>query len=222
MDTEEPQKLPSAPSKPGHLPRLRMQVNWRAVVAESVFIGASILFAFALQDWDEAEDIEERTLIALCNVKSELEFNRVMIERDFMPRQQGMLALSGASIAMLQHDPGAELQKTDLYQMMVKDSLRRSAWTLASESGYLLHANFELATEIGALLDFQAVQYQGVVRLVRDAVYEHNGPMGETPIDYYLGITDLVVEWIGQTNYLKRKYEELFAREDFANLECPS
>jgi hypothetical protein len=145
-----------------------------------------------------------------------------MIERDFMPRQQGMLALSGAAVSILQHDPEAETQKSDLYQIMANEALRRSAWTLASESGYLLHANFEMATEIGALLDYQEGQYQGVVTLVRDAVYEHNGPMGESPIDYYLGITDLVSEWIAQTNYLKRKYEDLFAREDFANLECPS
>ena len=216
MDTEEtPQESIDASR-----PRLRMQVDWRAVVAQSLFIGASILLAFALEDWDEAMDIEERTLIALCNVKSELEFNRIMIERDFMPRQQGLLALSGAAIAVLQSDPDAQTQKTDLYEMMVKDSLRRSAWTLASESGYLLHADFEMATEIGALIEYQVGQYEGAVALVHHAVYEHDSPAGEAPVDYYLNITNLVVEWIGQTDYLTRKYEDLFAREDFANLAC--
>ena len=216
MDTEETPQDSNDASRP----RLRMQVDWRAVVAQSLFIGASILLAFALEDWDEASDIEERTLIALCNVRSELEFNRIMIERDFMPRQQGMLALSGASIAVLQADPDAKTLKTDLYELMVKDSLRRSAWTLASESGYLLHADFEMATEIGALLEFQDRQYQDAVSLVRDAVYEHDSPADAAPVDYYLNITNLVVEWIGQTDYLTRKYEDLFAREDFANLQC--
>lgn len=202
------------------LSKLSAQVNWRAVIAESVFIGASILLAFALQDWDEATDIEDRTLIALCNVKFELEFNRVLIDRDFMPRQQGMLALSSASIAALQIDPEAETDKTDLYRLMVNDSLRRSAWTLTSESGYLLHADFEMATEIGALIDYQEGQYQVMIGLVRDAVFEHNGPIGDVPIDYYLRITDLVTEWVGQTSFLDRKYEDLFANETFANLAC--
>lgn len=222
MDTEQTASEPPHPSRQRPLPRLKVQVNWRTVIAESIFIGASILLAFALQDWDEDADIEERTLIALCNVKSELEFNRVMIERDFMPRQQGMLALSAASITMLKIDPQAETQKADLYRLMVRESLRRSAWTLASESGYLLHANFEMATEIGALLDFQQGQYQSIVALVRDAVYEHDGPLGESSTDYYLRIADLVDEWIGQTNYLSRKYEVLFAREDFSSLPCES
>lgn len=201
-------------------PDLRVQVNWRAVFAESVFISASILFAFALQDWDEAADIEERTLIALCNVKSELEFNRTLIEKDFVPRQQGMLAVANASISLLRTNAEAEVQNSTLHELMVKESLRRSAWTLASESGYLLHANFQLATEIGALLDFQRDRHQAVVELVYDAVYEHDASGDEQPIDYYLSITDLVTEWVGQTNYLRRKYADLFAREDFAALPC--
>ena len=221
MDQEGlPDDASSSPQKQRPLPKLNVQVNWRAVIAESIFIGASILFAFALQDWDEATDIEERTLIALCNVKSELEVNRVLIDRDFMPRQQGMLALSGASIAVLQIDPDAETDKTDLYRLMVNDSLRRSAWTLASESGYLLHADFEMATEIGSLINYQEGQYQVMIGLVRDAVFEHNGPIGEAPIDYYLRITDLVTEWIGQTSFLDRKYEDLFANETFVDLQC--
>lgn len=200
------------------LPKLNVQVNWRAVVAESLFISASILFAFALQDWDEVTDIEERTLIALCNVKSELEFNRILLEKDFMPRQQGMLALSRASISLLRSNSEEEVQNAELTQLMVKESIRHSAWTLASESGYLLHANFQLATEIGALLDFQEERYQAIVELVYDAVYEHDSGVGDSPVDYYLNVSNLVTEWIGQTDYLRRKYGDLFAREDFSGL----
>lgn len=229
MDTEQTQRpqadLPK--KKQSAAPKLNMQVNWRAVFAESIFISASILLAFALQDWDEAQDIEDRTLIALCNVRSELQFNRALIEKDFMPRQQGMLALARASISLLQNDSEAELQKadldqikTDLSRIMLQESLRRSAWTLASESGYLLHANFQLATEIGALLDYQEDRYQTLVELVYDSVYEHNSPGGDSPVDYYLTIADLVTEWIGQTHYLQQRYDALFSREDFVNLQC--
>ena len=86
-------------------------INWRAVFAESALVGASIILAFALQDWDEAKDIEERTLIALCNVKSELAFNRVLIKSEYSPRQRGMLALTNSSMLQLQKRPEATLQK---------------------------------------------------------------------------------------------------------------
>ncbi|MEE4300891.1 MAG: hypothetical protein V2J24_15740 [Pseudomonadales bacterium] len=226
MDAEQTQGQAEAP-KQRAAPKLNVQVNWRAVFAESIFISASILLAFALQDWDEASDIEERTRIALCNVRSELQFNRTLIEKDFMPRQQGMLALARASISLLQSDSEAEIKredldqiKSDLSRIMLQESLRRSAWSLASESGYLLHANFQLATEIGALLDYQEDRYQSLVELVYDSVYEHNSPGDESPVDYYLTIADLVTEWIGQTRYLQQRYEALFSREDFASLEC--
>ena len=77
------------------------QVKWRAVFAESGFIGLSIILAFALQDWDEMSDIEERMMIALCNVKSELEFNRVLLEVDHLPRQNGMLAIINGAFKTL-------------------------------------------------------------------------------------------------------------------------
>ena len=108
-----------------------------------------------------------------------------------------MLALSGASIAVL-IDPDAETDKTDLYRLMVNDSLRRSAWTLASESGYpCTRTSRWPRSRFAHRLSGRAVP--GVIGLVRDAVFEHNGPIGEAPIDYYLRITDLVTEWIGQT-----------------------
>ena len=222
MDEEQARDANRTPPERRPLPLrgLKVQVNWRAVLAESVFISASILLAFALQDWDEAGDIEDRTLIALCNVKSELRYNRDLIEKGFMPRQQGMLALSRASISLLCSNSEEEVQNAELTQLMVKESLRHSAWTLASESGYLLHANFQLATEIGALLDFQEERYQAIVELVYDAVYEHDSGVGDSPVDYYLNVSNLVTEWIGQTDYLRRKYGDLFAREDFSGLPC--
>ena len=63
----------------------KLSIKWRAIFAESAFIGSSILLAFALQDWDEEKDIEERMQIALCNVKSELTFNRVLIQKGYIP-----------------------------------------------------------------------------------------------------------------------------------------
>ena len=81
--------------------RERTPVNWRAVFAESGFIGASILLAFALQDWDEEKDIEERTLIALCNVKSELTYNRLLLQNDYIPRQKGIQATVKGSLTLL-------------------------------------------------------------------------------------------------------------------------
>ena len=146
-------------------------IKWRAVFAESFFIGASILLAFALQDWDEEKDIEERTHISLCNVKSELAFNRVLISQGYVPKQKGLMATIEAAIAMAQQDTESDAPAVNLEQMLIQESLRYSAWTLAGESGYLLHANFELATEIGALIDFQENSYQPVVNRLNTALF---------------------------------------------------
>ena len=202
------------------LARERKPVNWRAVFAESAFIGLSIILAFALQDWDEEKDIEERTMIAMCNVKSELEFNRVLLQNDYIPRQKGMLASVQGAIAQLQSQPGARPPETNLEQMLTQESLRYSAWTLAGESGYLLRANFELATEIGALVDFQEDSYQSIVSRMNDAVFDRSVEYSEEPITFYVSLSGLIGEWIAQTNYLEQKYDALFTREDFNQLAC--
>lgn len=200
--------------------RERKPVNWRAVFAESAFIGLSIILAFALQDWDEEKDIEERTLIALCNVKSELKFNRVLLQNDYIPRQKGMLASVQGAITQLQTQPGSSAPETNLEQMLTQESLRYSAWTLAGESGYLLHANFELATEIGALVDFQEDSYQSIVSRMNDAVFDRSVEYSDNPLSTYVSLSGLIGEWIAQTNYLEQKYDALFSREDFNELIC--
>lgn len=180
------------------------------------------MLAFAIQDWDEGEDIKERTLIALCNVKSELNYNRILIESDYIPRQQGMLALTKASISALRRQPDLEVPMADLKQMRLQESLRYSAWTLAGESGYLLHANFQLATEIGALIDYQEDRYQRITRQINELIIHRNDSSQQDLLPYYLLLTDLLTEWTTQTNYLQNKYQSLFAREDFIALNCES
>jgi len=195
-------------------------INWRAVFAESAFVGASIILAFALQDWDEEKDIEERTLIALCNVKSELAFNRVLLKSEYMPRQRGLLALTNASMAQLNSQPDEQIPKTDFKSMLVQESLRYSAWTLAGESGYLLHANFQLATEIGALFDYQQDKYTNTITRVNEAVSLYEAANEEATLFHYSTIATTVSDWSAQTNYLEEKYEALFARDDFIQLAC--
>ena len=189
-------------------------------MAESALIGASIILAFALQDWDEAKDIEERMLIALCNVKSELVLTRILIKSEYIPRQRGMLALSNAAISQLRAQPDSQPPQPELRDMLIQESLRYSAWRLAGESGYLLHANFQLATEIGALFDYQQDRYQDIISEVNDKVSEYNLTINDVSVDYYAALASLVEEWTVQTDYLNRKYEILFEREDFQNLPC--
>ena len=195
-------------------------IKWRAVFAESAFIGASILIAFALQDWDEGKDIEERTLIALCNVKLELAYNRTLLKKDYIPRQKGMLAVIKGATAFMNSQANGEPPQTNLEQMLMQESLRYSAWTLAGESGYLLHANFELATDIGALFDYQEDRYQSILSRVNNAVFNRNKALRDDPVEYYISLNELISEWIAQTNFLEQKYEALFARPDFIALEC--
>lgn len=195
-------------------------IKWRAVFAESAFIGASIIIAFALQDWDEDRDIEERTLIALCNVKLELAYNRTLLKKDYIPRQKGMLAIIKGAITQLNSQADAEPPQTNLEQMLLQESLRYSAWTLAGESGYLLHANFELATDIGALFDYQEDTYQSIIVRVNDTIYNRSVALQNSPTDYYVSLNELIGEWVAQTKFLEGKYEALFARSDFIGLDC--
>lgn len=198
----------------------KLAIKWRAVFAESAFIGASILLAFALQDWDEEKDIEERTQIALCNVKSELAFNRVLLQKSYIPRQKGLAATINGAIAVYQQSSPDSNPGNALQSMLVQESLRYSAWTLAGESGYLLHANFELATEIGALIDFQGDSYQPVVNRINAAVFETSQEFADNQLASYVNLSSLVNEWIAKTTYLESKYEQLFAREDFIQMKC--
>lgn len=195
-------------------------IKWRAVLAESGFIGASILLAFALQDWDEGKDIEQRTLIALCNVKSELAFNRVLLKSDYLPRQQGMLRLSQAAITQLSANPEEAIPNDHFETLLMRESLRYSAWTLAGESGYLVYANFQLATEIGALIDYQEDRYRVIVDRINNAVIDLKVSSSTSTMGYYISLTDMITEWIKQTEYLESKYDTLFEREDFQALQC--
>lgn len=194
-------------------------IKWRAVFAESAFIGASILLGFALQDWDEERDIEERTHIAMCNVKSELAFNRVLIERGYNPKQKGLLATINAAISMDSQGNDDDISR-NLKSMLIQESLRYSAWSLAAESGYLLHANFEMATEIGAVIDFQKDSYQPVINRLNAAIFSLGEAPAETKRDSHVRLISLTNEWVAQTNYLETKYQTLFEREDFNGLEC--
>ncbi|BDX05122.1 hypothetical protein [Planctobacterium marinum] len=195
-------------------------IKWRAVFAESAFIGASILLAFALQDWDEERDIEERTHIAMCNVKSELAFNRVLIKRGYVPKQQGLLATIRAAISMGRQGDQARSIDMNLESMLIQESLRYSAWSLAGESGYMLHANYELATEIGAVIDFQKDSYQPVINRLNAAIFNHGEALQENKRESHVRLISLTNEWVAQTRYLESKYEMLFARDDFTNMEC--
>jgi hypothetical protein len=131
-----------------------------------------------------------------------------------------MKASVDGAIAQLQALPGSQILDTGLEQMYLQKSLRSSAWRLAAESGYLLHADFELATDIGALIDFQTSSYQSIVLRMNDAVFDKTPQFSENPIEYYVKTSGLIDEWIAQTNYLNLLYDSLFEREEFEQLAC--
>lgn len=223
QQTEPDEKQPEVSHEDQPRPAVKVHklaIKWRAVFAESAFIGASILLAFALQDWDEEKDIEERTQIALCNVKSELTFNRVLLQKSYIPRQKGLAATINGAIALYEQSSQENNPGNALQSMLIQESLRYSAWTLAGESGYLLHANFELATEIGAVIDFQEDSYQPVMNRINGAIFESSQEFSENQLQSYVQLSSLVNEWIAKTSYLEQKYEQLFAREDFIQMNC--
>lgn len=195
-------------------------VKWRAVFAESALIGLSILLAFALQDWDEQRDIEERTHIALCNIKSELLFNQVLLNNSYLPRQKGLSSSVAGLIAASRS--GADLSENSipLDSSILNESLRYSAWSLASDSGYLLHANFELATEMGAIIDFQRDQYNPVAARVNSLLFTTKYDDEQADVSQYEELASGINEWIALSHLLSQKYQLLFSREDFIQLQC--
>ena len=195
-------------------------INWRAVFAESGFIGASIIIAFWLQNWGSENDIEERTMIALCNVKSELVFNRILLKSDYIPRQRGMSSLSSATIVELQTHLETKTKLKKFQQMLMGEPLRYSAWALAGESGYLVHADFELATEIGALIHYQEERYKAVIEHVNNELFALKISANKESIENFVVLSDMINELIIQTEYLEKRYETLFQKENFINLEC--
>lgn len=195
-------------------------VKWRAVFAESAFIGLSILLAFALQDWDEQRDIEERTHIALCNIKSELLFNQVLLNNSYLPRQKGLSSSVEGLIAASRSGADFSDNTIPLDSTILNESLRYSAWSLASDSGYLLHANFELATEMGAIIDFQRDQYNPVAARVNSLLFSTKYSDSLIKVSEYEELASGINEWIALSNLLSQKYQTLFSREDFAQLQC--
>ena len=84
----------------------------------------------------------------------------------------------------------------------------------------MLHANFELATEIGALFHYQKDSYQPVIARLNDNLFNSSSEYLEKSIEHYALLKELVNESIAQSLYLKTSYDALFEREDFKLLPC--
>lgn len=85
---------------------------------------------------------------------------------------------------------------------------------MAGELGYLIHANFELATEIGALFHYQQDSDQPVTARLNDKLFNSASEYLENPIEHYASLKELINESIAQSLYLKTSYDALFACED--------
>lgn len=186
---------------------------------ESALICASILLAFWLDDWGEQRNIEERTQIALCNVKEELSFNYQLLTNDYRPRHSAILKYVKSTIVQLQDSDGsADLSKID--RSLYNQQLRFTAWDLAIETGFLLHVDFKLAARISEVYNLQESSYKMIGPRIIESIFSDSDGLNKATLESQLKLENLMTEWLQQQNFLVTKYEDLLSLQEMKQLSC--
>ena len=186
---------------------------------ESAFICASILLAFWLDDWGEQRNIEERTQVALCNVKEELHFNYTLLTEDYRPRHQAIMQHVDSTITQLStSDNKLELAKID--RPLYNQQLRQTAWNLAIETGFLLHVDFAVAAKISEVYDLQEHSYKEIAPRIIEVLFEDGLGISGATLESQKKIKVLMNEWFQQQRFLISTYESLLEIEEIKTLDC--
>lgn len=183
-----------------------------------MIICVSILLAFWLSNWGEQQTVKERTTIALCNVKGELEQNYQLLTEDYIPRHRGLLEYVGDTRKQLQQQPSTDIPLID--RPIIIDHLSDTAWSLAMETGYLLHVDFGLATEVARVYSLQEDSYRTMVEKIISVVFAHQTETGYATVQSQSELVALFNEWHEQGKYLAYQYEQLFASDSWDGVSC--
>lgn len=187
---------------------------------ESALICASILLAFWLDDWGEQRTIEQRTQIALCNVKEELSFNYKLLTEDYRPRHTGILTHIKSTISQLSDtDKPLELPKID--RSLYNQQLRFTAWELAIETGFFLHVDFKLAAKISEVYNLQETSYKMIGPRIIESIFSDSEGISKATLRSQKKLEMLMTEWLQQQHFLISNYEELLALKAIQTLRCP-
>ncbi|MBO6658874.1 MAG: hypothetical protein JJ934_18420 [Pseudomonadales bacterium] len=194
--------------------------KWQEWVPQSLLICFSILLAFWLDDWGEERQIRDRTHVALCNVKRELQENYVKLTEDYEPRHKGLLAYVDSTIEQLSAEPPPAEPISMIDRPLFMEGLEDTAWDLAMETGYLLHADFTLAAEMSKVYGIQNEFIAMNIPRILDLLYWRSAGIRETDLETQLSLRTLLAELVSQEEYAIFRYERLLARSDLSELAC--
>ena len=188
---------------------------------ESVFICISILLAFALTNWDEKQRLNERTQSVMCNIRDEMTFNHDLLVNDYQSRHQGLIAYVEDTIDKARQDPQSASSLSLIDRPILIQSLRSTAWTLALETGYLLHVDFKLATTVAAVYELQEKSYKKTFERVVEALFESlTLNENEVTLAQRREILVLLREWYLQEQYLITNYKDLMQQPGIQDMRC--
>jgi len=152
------------------MPRSGRHVAWSTwlprVLFESALIVASILFALALDEWQEDREIEELVDRSVSSFDRELRRNQARIEA-VQPYHEGLQKMLEGRIAEGGIDSAVEFRNIlDALQPAV---LLNSAWQTAVATGVLSRMDYELVAALSLTYSTQS-RFDEVYRAGNDAL----------------------------------------------------
>lgn len=189
-------------------------------IIESMLICVSILLAFWLDDWGEQRNLDNRTNIAMCNVKDEMQFNYALLTEDYSPRHTQLITYITQTVERLQQESAPSKAIRMIDRPIFTKQLRNTAWELAIETGYLLHVDFSMATEIASVYDLQEDSYKLMIPKIIEVLFSDESDIENTNLRAQRKLLAYMTEWVLQLNYLISVYEKQLSSEQLTTLEC--
>ena len=189
-------------------------------IIESVIICVSILLAFALTNWGEQRTLDERTQSVMCNIRDEMAFNYDLLSNDYQTRHQGLIAYVENTIERAEQEPEAARSQPLIDRPILIENLRSTAWTLALETGYLLHVDFKSATTVAAVYELQEKSYKKTFERVVETLFANLTLEEPITVKQRKEILVLLREWYLQEKYLLNNYSDLMKQPFIEGMQC--
>ena len=156
----------------------------------------------------------------MCNIRDEMSFNVNLLKDDYQPRHQGLLNYVENSIKQIQDDPESSTSIELIDRQIIVDNLRSTAWTLALETGYLLHVDFKFATKVAAVYELQEKSYKKTFEGVVETLFTILKADEKVTLQQRKELFIVLREWYLQEQYLLSKYAGLMQQAGIKDMAC--